>query len=172
MLRGLRILAAAATTALAAACASTEAIDPPSVQLTNITLGQPGLLAQEILLDLRVSNSNDIDIPLRGLTLQIDINGRHFAEGLSDEHITLPRLSFTNVEVKANVDTLSVLRQLFALALNDRITYRLSGFAYVGGALDRRRVPYERSGELSLRSLAPALQPQPGERTFSPLNSL
>jgi len=173
MLRCLRILTVLFAGSLMASCASMEQVEAPSVQLANVTLGKPGLLAQEILVDLRVGNPNDFDLPLSGLTLRLDVNGQQFAEGLSDESVTVPRLSFTDVTVKGTVDTLSILRQMFAMQQSDRVTYKLSGLAYVGGALNRRRLPYERSGELSLRSLAPVPVPEPdGERTFAPVSGL
>lgn len=168
MLRRLRVLTVLFAGVLATSCASVEHIESPSIQLTNLGVGKPGLLAQEVLVDLRVGNPNDFDVPLSGLTLRLDINGQRFAEGLSDAHVILPRLSFTDMEVRGNVDTLSLLRQLLTLQQSDRISYRLSGIAYVGGGLDRRRVPYERSGELSLGSPGPAPEPQPDARTFAP----
>jgi hypothetical protein len=57
--------------------------------------------------------------------------------------------------VRASTDTLSLMRQIMALGRNERITYRISGIAYVSGFVGAKRVPYERKGSLSLLPPAP-----------------
>jgi LEA14-like dessication related protein len=144
-----RFIALALAFALTA-CASVEDALPPTVQIANVRLASAGLLSQELLIDLRVGNPNDFTLPLRGLTFELDVNGRHFASGLGYAAVDLPRLGYATVPVKGTTDMLGIIGQILALGETDRLSYRIHGRAYIGGLGRNQAVPYERSGELSL----------------------
>lgn len=156
-------------------CATVDDAKPPSIQLSNIRLGSGGLLNQELLIEIRIGNPNDFELPLTGLTFQLDVNGRPFADGLSNATVTVPRLGFATVPVTGNTNIVSIFRQLMFLGKSDRITYRLHGDAYVGRLGINQSVPYERTGELSLlpentpggKSTRP--DDQDGVRTLAPI---
>ncbi len=133
----------------------------PTVSLVDMALGQPGFLNQELILTLRIGNPNDFAIPLEGLSLTIDVNGRKLADGLSDDTVTLPRLGYANVEVQATASTLGLVRELIALGTEARIDYRISGTAYVGTPFGRRAVPYDKNGTFSIFPPDPRKQEQP-----------
>ncbi len=86
-----------------------------------------------------------------GLTLDLDLNGRPFASGLSNRRVTVPRLGEAVVPVEVSTSILELARQLIALAETGDLSYRISGVAYLGG-LGGGQVPYERSGALDLSS--------------------
>lgn len=176
--RKLRRLLVLCLALLPLACASLEDTQPPTIHLSNVRIGTAGLFAQELFLDVRIGNPNDVDLPLAGLTFTLDINGREFATGLSNETVTVPRLGYATVSVAGTTDTLSVIRQLMTIGESDRVAFRLHGLAYVGHAGISRRVPYERIGELSLVPSgrgpgAPGVPGLPGAqngvRTFAPV---
>jgi len=151
------------------ACTMVEDAKPPTIELTNIRMGQPGLLSQQFVMDLRVGNPNDFALPLEGMTFRLDINDQQFAEGFSNETVTVPRLAYATVSVTATASLLGIVRQFMALEGRDTLSYRITGDAYVAGGLGRRTVPYVREGELSLAP--PARTPRqaaPGMRMFVP----
>tara|TARA_R110000868_G_scaffold1844_13_gene14660 strand:- start:8597 stop:9124 length:528 start_codon:yes stop_codon:yes gene_type:complete len=145
---------------LLAGCASVDDARPPSIQLSNLRLGTGGLLNQELLIEIRIGNPNDFELPLTGLTFQLDVNGLPFADGLSNAAVTVPRLGYATVPVTGNTNIVSVFRQLMFLGKSDRVTYRLHGNAYVGRLGINQTLPYERKGELSL--LPDGSRPAPG----------
>tara|TARA_R110002072_G_scaffold58955_2_gene149880 strand:- start:4124 stop:4660 length:537 start_codon:yes stop_codon:yes gene_type:complete len=146
-------------------CATVEEAKPPSIQLSNLRLGNGGLLNQELLIEIRIGNPNDFDLPLTGLTFELEVNGQPFADGLSNATVTVPRLGYATVPVNGNTNILSIFRQLMFLGKSDRITYRLHGTAYVGRLGLNQSVPYERKGELSLQDALPGIPDQPGGRS-------
>ena len=145
---------------LLAGCASVDDARPPSIQLSNLRLGTGGLLNQELLIEIRIGHPNDFELPLTGLTFQLDVNGLPFADGLSNAAVTVPRLGYATVPVTGNTNIVSVFRQLMFLGKSDRVTYRLHGNAYVGRLGINQTLPYERKGELSL--LPDGSRPAPG----------
>ena len=156
-----RFAALALAVALLFGCAGVEDAIPPRISLANLSLERPGLLRQDLILDVRVGNPNNFDIPIEGLTLQLDIDGQAFAEGYSNERLTVPRLGEAAVPMRASADTLSIIRQIMSLGQRQEIRYRISGFAYVGSAIASRRVPYERVGTLTLLPETPGRAPTP-----------
>jgi LEA14-like dessication related protein len=157
-------------------CATVDDAKPPSIQLSNIQLGNGGLLLnQELLIEIRIGNPNDFELPLTGLTFELEVNGQPFADGLSNTSVTVPRLGYATVPVAGNTNILSIFRQLMFLGKSDTITYRLHGTAYVGRLGINRSVPYERKGKLSLQDALPRQPGQPaspgggGMRTLAPV---
>ncbi len=153
---------------LLTACASVGDVTPPSIQLANMRLASAGLLSQELVLQIRIGNPNDFDIPLNGLSFSLDVNGEPFAEGLSDESVTVPRLGYATMSVKGNTSTINLIRQLMALGASDSIAYRLHGRAYVDGIAGSSAYPFDRRGELTLPLPAPRRNDPGLERTFVP----
>ena len=119
-------------------------------------------------MEIRIGNPNDFSLPLNGLTFKLDVNGQEFADGLSNESVTVPRLGYATVAVTGNMNTLSIIRQLMSIGSNNRIDYRLHGIAYVGSFGQNKPVPYDRKGELSLLSDLPGSEPG-GLRTLAPI---
>ena len=127
-------------------CASVEDAKPPSIQLSNLRLGNGGLLNQELLIEIRIGNPNNFELPLTGLTFKLEVNGQPFADGLSNATVTVPRLGYATVPVTGNTNILSIFRQLMFLGNTDKITYRLHGTAYVGRLGINQSVPSRTQG--------------------------
>jgi LEA14-like dessication related protein len=155
-----RLAVMAVVAGIVAGCAASEPPIPPSISLANVELVKPGLLRQDLVLDLRIGNPNNFDIPIDGLTFRLDIDGQPFAEGYSNRRLTVPRLSEVSIPVAATTDTIAIVRQILSLGDRQEVRYRMHGFAYIAEIAGSRRIPYEREGTLSL---APdTRRPQPG----------
>ncbi len=162
-------LAVLVLTCLLTACASVGDVTPPTIQLSNLRVVSAGLLSQKLLLEIRIGNPNDFAIPLNGLSFTLDVNGESFAEGLSDETVTVPRLGYATMSVEGSTNTLNLIRQLMALGTSDSIAYRLQGRAYVDGVAGSTPYPFDRQGELTLPTAPAPRGKGPGtERTFVP----
>ena len=98
-------------------------------------------------LRLRVQNPNDVDLPIRGLTFDVELNGQPFAKGLSDQAVVVPRFGEAVLEVKATSNLGSVLRQLRELRESgrERVDYRMFGRITLDGL---GSLPFERKGEI------------------------
>jgi len=151
-------------------CATPDNVLPPSINLTNLQLGSTGLLSQELKLDIKIGNPNDFDIPLTGLSFNLEVNGQPFADGLSNESVTVPRLSYATTRVTGNASTIGLIMQLMTIGRRDKIDYRLFGTTHVGRLGIKDIVPFERKGSLSLlpASLGHSQGPA-GIRTFAPI---
>jgi LEA14-like dessication related protein len=142
--------AAAALLLLLASCGSGDPL-PPHVQVVNMHLLESSLFEQRFQVDLRIGNPNDFDLPLDGLTFDLDVNGEDFARGFSDQRVTVPRLGEARLSVVASTTLLDLVRQFTLLAERGALAYRLHGTAYLN-SLAVRQAPYESEGTFRLLS--------------------
>jgi LEA14-like dessication related protein len=145
-----------------AACTQIGETRAPQVHVVDIRLLPGGLLEQRFQVDLRIGNPNDFDLPLDGLTFELDLNGRHFAEGFTNQAVTVPRLGEARVSLAASTTLLDMMAQVLILGESAELSYRIAGVVYLRG-MARRRVSYERSGSLRL------LPEGQGDSTLVPL---
>lgn len=145
----LRGVLAAALLLLVSACAAGGDPVPPQVRLADLRLLESGLFEQRFEIDLRIGNPNDFELPLDGLTFDLEVNGSDFARGFSDQRVTIPRLGEGTITVIATTTLIDVVRQMKLLAERGDLAYRLGGTAYLD-SLARRSVPYESEGTFRL----------------------
>lgn len=121
----------------------------PEVSLAGLDLVELGLFEQRFVMKLRIRNPNDSDLKIDGLFFDVELNGLHFAKGLSDKPVSVPRMGEALLEVRATSNLGSVLRQLRELQKGgrDRIDYRLSGRINIDGL---GSIPFDRRDELQM----------------------
>jgi len=110
-------------------------------------------LEMRFAVKLRVQNPNDAPIDFDGVALDLDLNGRAFASGVSDQRGTVPRFGETIVSVPVTVSAFSVARQAFGFANGDtvsKVSYAVRG-KLAGGAFGGAR--FSDSGYVDLSGL-------------------
>ncbi|MFC7420837.1 LEA type 2 family protein [Iodobacter arcticus] len=136
--------------ALLTGCASFPSqFEKPTVSLAGLSVAEIGLLEQRFVLNLRVTNPNDISVVINGVQLSLDVNGKPFADGVSSDAVTLPKLG--SVVVKLNVTTSlnTFIQQFNALQASGKpIAYRIKGKLFL--PLRPDGVSFERQGEVNL----------------------
>ncbi|MBV5285829.1 MAG: LEA type 2 family protein [Methyloversatilis discipulorum] len=131
-------------------CAGLSTRDPVRVNLVGLEPLQGEGFELRFALKLRVQNPNDHPIDYDGLALQLDVNDRTFATGVSDARGSVPRFGEAVVSVPVTVSALSAFRQALELGSRadlDRLPYTLSG-KLGGGPFGVQR--FSERGTLSL----------------------
>jgi len=142
LLRIDRLLAAALLAALVLAFGACATRDSPAldVQLASVAVVDASLLEQRFMLTLRFTNRTDRDVAVDGLTFRLDINGREFATGVSNQAFTVPRFGEARIDAAATSTLSGVLGQIAELQKRSSgapgspslLSYRLSGNANTG----------------------------------------
>ena len=150
MVRWLILLSAAAV--LLAGCAW-QRTDPPRVMLVGVEpVASEGLEAR-MQLTLRLQNPNDTPIEYNGIDVQLDVQDRSFATGVSNQSGTVPAFGEAVISVPVTVSVLGIAGQLMSLLGGkavDKITYAMHGklSTATSGALR-----FKSQGELNVADL-------------------
>lgn len=133
-----------------AGCANLPGRDPLNVQVAGVEPLQGQGLEMRMAVKLRVQNPNDTAVEYDGAALELDLNGKRFATGVSGERGSVPRFGETVLTVPVSVSAFSAIRQALGLAdgsgLND-IPYSVRG-KLSGGMFGTTR--FSDQGTLSL----------------------
>ena len=127
-----------------------QTLERPRVNIANITAQEVKLFEQVFDLELRVQNPNDLSLEINGLAFDLEVNGKRFATGVSDQNVTVNRFSSAVIHVEAITTLWGFLRQIaeYQQTRTPRVTYRLKGSIYSGSP--SVKLPFDDSGEFSV----------------------
>jgi LEA14-like dessication related protein len=126
----LQVVLCVAACALMAACASLPGRDPPVVSVAGIEPLQGQGLELRMMLKLRVQNPNDAPIDYDGVAVQLDVQGRHFASGVSDQSGNVPRYGESVISVPLTIPAFQIARQIIGMSTSTatgKFRYEMKG---------------------------------------------
>jgi LEA14-like dessication related protein len=148
------LLAVAVLVVAAAACSALPVRDPLRIDVAGIDPLPSEGLEMRLAVRVRIQNPNDTVIDYSGAALDLALNGRRLASGVSDEIGTVPRYGETVLTIPVTISAFNVARQLVGFISSTApsdVTYRVSG-KLEGGLFGTRRFSDEGSFELMLPS--------------------
>jgi LEA14-like dessication related protein len=146
------IRSAALTALLAialAGCAGLGLHEPLKVTLAGVEPLEGAGMEARFLARMRVQNPNDAPIAYDGLSVDVELNGKSFASGVSDARGEVARFGESLVELPVTMPGSAIVRQVLGFIMGDRgkVTYRVRGFLNTGTF---GRVPFDSTGEIDL----------------------
>jgi len=135
--------------AVLASCAGTGLREPLRVNLAGLESIPGAGMEARFLAKVRVQNPNDVSIAYSGLSVELDLNGKSFASGVSDATGEIPRFGESVIEIPLTVPATAIVRQVLGLVSGDRskASYRVRGFLNAGTL---GRAPFDSTGEIEL----------------------
>ncbi len=122
---------------LSGGCTTTPQREPIEVIMVGVEPLQGQGLELRMLLKLRIQNPNDLPLDFNGVSVQLDVQGKRFATGVSDAVGSVPRFGETIVSVPLSISVFRIARQAMDVILNEyrgkleyEMTGRLSGSAF------------------------------------------
>ncbi len=97
-------------------CAGMFGSNPLRVNVAGIEPLEGQGMEMRFILKLRVQNPNEAPVDFNGVSVELDLNGKPFASGVSDQSGTVPRFGETVTGVPLTVPAFTVVRQAFAFA--------------------------------------------------------
>jgi len=110
-----RRLALAAAALVLAGCAYLPGRQPPRVNVVGVESLKGEGLEIRFAMKLRVQNPNDVPIEFDGITIDLDVNGRPLASGVSNATGSVPRFGETVVVVPVTVSATAAVQQMLGL---------------------------------------------------------
>lgn len=114
-------------------CAIFQRSDPLQVTVAGIEPLEGQGMELRLLVKLRVQNPNDAPVDYNGVALEMDVQGKTFATGVSDASGTVPRFGESVISVPVTVSAFRMLGQAFALIRSGggggggKVTYEMRG---------------------------------------------
>lgn len=134
-----------------AGCTGLRLREPLHVSVAGLDPLQGEGMEARFILKLRVQNPNDTALDFDGVSVDLELAGKDFASGVSDQRGNVPRYGETIIAVPVTVPATAILKQLFGIATSgkppSKFDYRLRGRlggSGLGGA------QFESEGELEL----------------------
>ncbi|MBP6096365.1 MAG: LEA type 2 family protein [Methyloversatilis sp.] len=97
-------------------CAGLASRDPVRINLVGLEPLQGEGFELRFAVRLRVQNPNDSAIDYDGVALELDVNDKSFATGVSDMKGSVPRFGESVISVPVTVSAIAALRQALGLA--------------------------------------------------------
>lgn len=102
--------------AVLGACASLGDRDPLRIDLVGLEPLPGQGLEVRFAVKLRVQNPNDSAVEFDGVALDLEVNGRPLASGVSDQRGSVPRFGETLISVPVSISAFSAMRQAWGAA--------------------------------------------------------
>ena len=118
------VFASVAASLLISGCALLQPRDPLNVTVAGIEPLQGEGLELRMSVKLRVQNPNDAPLDYKGVAVEMNVQGKSFATGVSDAHGSVPRFGDAVVSVPVTVSAFRMMGQALGMMRSGAIRYR------------------------------------------------
>jgi LEA14-like dessication related protein len=152
------VIAILAASLLMAGCAGIgKRLEPPRISLAHIQPQQFTGLEAVFQIQLRVFNTNDVDLNVKGIEADLAINGKPFATGVSKAAVKIPSFGTELVPVTVYSSVIDIVKGFHGLKDAAQLTYRLKGKLRVtGDNMISTTLPFESEGQVTFNDSKPA----------------
>ncbi len=120
----------------------------PTLAVVNIQMGHSDLFQQHLVVRMSVHNPNDRQLPVKGLSYALDVNGEECAHGESGASFVVPARGDAEFDMNVTANAAAALLRMFGRG-NAAAQYRIHGKVELSSGI-LRSVPFDQHGELQL----------------------
>ena len=129
-------------------------LETPRVSISNIQVQESKGMETAFLVQLRVTNPNDVDLDIKGVDCDLEINGKPFAYGISNTPVKVPAFGSEIVPVTVYSSVLDIIKSLFGLQHREDLSYQVKGkVRMAGGGFMPSTLPFDSQGTVSIKEL-------------------
>lgn len=151
----MRWIVLAAALFFTACSALAPQLEAPNLSVVGMELLESDIFQQRVKLKLRVQNPNDRELPVKGVSTQVELNGEEFATGVSSAQFTVPALGESEFDMIITANMAGMLVQVLGRKGGkgakdlEPIEYRVKGKVSLASGL-LRSIPFDEKGTLKL----------------------
>ena len=146
---------------LIAACASQTKLEAPNLNVINIEMLESTLFNQRMKVHVRVQNPNDRELPIKGVSATLELQGEKIATGVSAAPFTVPAFGESEFDLMVDASVAGALIRMLGKGKADQamqsLDYRLSGKVSLASGFVRS-IPFDEKGSLKLQESMPQEQ--------------
>lgn len=115
---------------LMSGCASFQYPEPIHVIIAGMEPLEGEGLEVRMLVKLRIQNPNNSPLEFSGVSVQMDVQGKRFATGVSDAGGSVPRFGEALIEVPVSISVFGIARQAIGVITKEyrgKLAYEMTG---------------------------------------------
>jgi LEA14-like dessication related protein len=149
------LLPAACWLAVLAGCAGIgKHLEAPRINLANIQVVEVRGLETVFQVQLRVFNTNDVSLQIKGIDCELELNDRSFATGVSDAEVSIPSYGSELLPLTLYSSVIHMFRSIYGIQGSEQLSYRVKGrLRLAGEAWVPKTLAFESEGQLSVDEL-------------------
>jgi LEA14-like dessication related protein len=131
-------------------------LESPHISISRIAIESATIFEMEMSVVLRILNTNEVPLTLKGADVTLEVNGKDFAHGVSRIETILPAYDAAMVPMTLYSSMIPMVKGLLKLRKQSSLHYRVYGKVRIeGGFLMPGSLPFSSSGELPLDKARP-----------------
>lgn len=130
-------------------------LEEPEVSIVNIKPLASQNMEASFLVTLRIINHNDFSLNLNGLSCRLDIDGRHFATGVSNEERIVPAFGSETLPVHVYASVIDMVGSVLGILQDTQrnagqlpLDYTITGKIRLGGTALPASIDFASKGVL------------------------
>jgi LEA14-like dessication related protein len=151
------VIAAVVSVYLAGCAGVGKRMEPPRVKLANIRPESMNLLETVFEVQLRVFNTNESPLTIKGVESEIELNGKAFAFGVSESDIEIPAYGTELLPLRVYSSVFDIIKSAVGMHKQEQLQYRIKGKLRLGAGAFPGTLPFDSEGSISLPDM-PELQ--------------
>lgn len=140
-----------------------QRLEPPRVKLATIRVQEFNVLETVFEVRLRVFNTNDTALQIKGIECELEINGQPFAIGVSEADIAIPSYGTQLLPLQVYASVFDIIKSVQGLQNQDQLKYEIKGKIRLGTGAFPAVLPFDSEGYIDL----PDMQELKKGRQFS-----
>ncbi len=128
-----------------------QRLETPRVNLIHIRVQEVRFLETILEVQLRVFNTNDVALKIKGIECELELNGQPFAVGVSKADIEIPSYDTQIVPIVVYSSVIDIVKGVYGMHKNEELKYALKGKLRLGDNSFTPVVPFSSAGSLPLR---------------------
>ncbi len=125
----------------------------PEVSFVSLRAVEASVFEQRLEVRMKVRNPNDVELPVNGLDVDLELAGEPFARGVSAREFVVPALGEAEFDMNVTANAVTALLKIVGGdRKTDEIDYRLKGKLSTRLGL-LRTIPFEETGSLPVSEL-------------------
>jgi LEA14-like dessication related protein len=125
-------------------------LQTPHLSVVRVELQKGALWQQKLKVRMHVDNPNDRELPIKGITYTLDVNGQEFAHGESGAAFVVPALGDAEFDMSMTANMAGTIISLLSHGTDAAVEYHLVGKISLSHGL-LRSVPFDQHGTFNLQ---------------------
>jgi LEA14-like dessication related protein len=128
-------------------------LESPRITLAHIEVQESKIFETILQIQLRVFNTNPVPLDVNGLDCDLELNGKRFAQGVSDVAIHIPAQGTAVIPMTVYSSVVDMARGFLKAHAEERFHYKIKGrLRLEGGFMVPSVMPFTAEGQMSLKA--------------------